>query len=67
MTKNLNVSSFRNGDPIPHAETDEEWQRAGEKGQPAWCYYENDPANGVKYGKLFLMPMYSWILKRSDT
>ena len=53
MTKNLNVSSFRNGDPIRHAETDEEWQRAHEKGQPAWCYYDNDPANGEKYGKLY--------------
>jgi uncharacterized protein (TIGR02145 family) len=53
MTKNLNVSSFRNGDPIPHAKTNAEWERAGEKGQPAWCYYDNDPANGEKYGKLY--------------
>jgi uncharacterized protein (TIGR02145 family) len=53
MTRNLNVSSFRNGDPIPHAKTDEEWQRAGQKGQPAWCYCNNDPANGEKYGKLY--------------
>jgi uncharacterized protein (TIGR02145 family) len=53
MTRNLNVSSFRNGDPIPHAKTHEEWERAGEKGQPAWCYCYNDPANGEKYGKLY--------------
>ena len=53
MTINLNVDRFRNGDPIPHARTAEEWKRAGERGQPAWCYYNNDPANGAKYGKLY--------------
>ena len=53
MTKNLNVDRFRNGDPIPQARTAEEWARAGENKQPAWCYYENDPANGAKYGKLY--------------
>jgi len=52
-TKNLNVSTFRNGDPIPEAKTIEEWERAGENKQPAWCYYNNDPANGAKYGKLY--------------
>jgi len=51
--KNLNVSTFRNGDPIPQAKTEEEWEKAGENEQPAWCYYENDPANGAKYGKLY--------------
>lgn len=53
MTKNLNVSTFRNGDPIPEAKTDEEWKLAGENQQPAWCYYDNNPANGAKYGKLY--------------
>jgi uncharacterized protein (TIGR02145 family) len=53
MTKNLDVSKFRNGDPIPEAKTDEEWVKAGENKQPAWCYYENNPANGAKYGKLY--------------
>lgn len=53
MTKNLDVSIFRNGDPIPEAKTAEEWKKAGENNQPAWCYYENDPANGAKYGKLY--------------
>jgi uncharacterized protein (TIGR02145 family) len=52
-TKNLDVSTFRNGDPIPEAKTDEEWKRAGELKQPAWCYYDNDSANGEKYGKLY--------------
>ncbi len=53
MTENLNVDKFRNGDPIPHVTTNEELERAGENGQPAWCYYDNDPANGEKYGKLY--------------
>jgi len=52
-TKNLNVSTFRNGDPIPQAKTVEEWKKAGENQQPAWCYYDNDPADGEKYGKLY--------------
>ena len=33
--------------------TDEEWEKAGKNKQPAWCYYNNDPANGAKYGKLY--------------
>ena len=53
MAKNLNVDKFRNGDPIPHARTKEEWKMAVKKGQPAWSYYENDPSNGEKIGKLY--------------
>jgi len=53
MAENLNVSTFRNGDPIPEAKTNEEWDRAGANKQPAWCYYNNDPRNGAKYGKLY--------------
>ena len=53
MTKNLDVATFRNGDPIPEAKSNEEWEKAGENKQPAWCYYNNDPANGAKYGKLY--------------
>lgn len=53
MAENLNVDTFRNGDSIPHAETEEEWKAAGEQGKPAWCCYNNDPENGKKYGKLY--------------
>jgi len=53
MVENLNVDNFRNGDPIPEAKTKEEWRLAGENKQPAWCYYDNDPSNGTKYGKLY--------------
>ena len=53
MAENLNVATFRNGDPIPEAKTKEEWMKAVEMRQAAWCYYENDPLNGDKYGKLY--------------
>ena len=52
-TENLNVEKFQNGDLIPFVETDEQWHEAGENEQPAWCYYDNDPSNGKKYGKLY--------------
>jgi uncharacterized protein (TIGR02145 family) len=52
MTKNLDVSTFRNGDPIPEAKTDDEWKLAGENKQPAWCYY-NGSKNGQNNGKLY--------------
>jgi uncharacterized protein (TIGR02145 family) len=50
---NLNVSTFRNGDTIPEVKTNKEWVAAGESGKPAWCYYNNDPVIGKKYGKLY--------------
>jgi uncharacterized protein (TIGR02145 family) len=50
---NLNVSTFRNGDSIPEAKSNKEWVAAGESGKSAWCYYNNNPANGPKYGKLY--------------
>ncbi|WKK77324.1 fibrobacter succinogenes major paralogous domain-containing protein [Marivirga salinae] len=53
MLKNLDVSVFQNGDSIPRAKTDAEWEKAGEEGTPAWCYFDNDPANGALYGKLY--------------
>jgi clan AA aspartic protease (TIGR02281 family) len=54
MSENLNVDRFRNGDLIPEAKTDEEWKKAGENKQPAWCYYNNAPKNnGYEYGKLY--------------
>jgi uncharacterized protein (TIGR02145 family) len=53
MSSNLNVDKFRNGDPILEAKTPEEWKNAGKNKQAAWCNYENDAANGDKYGKLY--------------
>lgn len=55
MKKNLNVSTFRNGDYILEAKTKEEWQQAFQNGTPAWCYYENNTYASEKYsyGKLY--------------
>jgi uncharacterized protein (TIGR02145 family) len=53
MTKNLNEDKFRNGDHIPQATSMEEWMSAAENKQPAWCYFDNDTANGAKFGKLY--------------
>jgi uncharacterized protein (TIGR02145 family) len=53
MQENLNESKFKNGEIIDQATTKEEWEKAGQEGKPAWCYYDNDAKNGVKYGKLY--------------
>jgi uncharacterized protein (TIGR02145 family) len=53
MAENLSTSKFRNGDNISQARNAAEWRRAGEKKQPAWCYYNFDPTNDGKYGKLY--------------
>lgn len=63
MTKNLDVSTFRNGDPIPQAKTNQEWSTANKAKKPAWCYYHigyseiskygGDPEKTKKYGKLY--------------
>lgn len=53
MVENLKVNTFRNGDIIPEAKSREEWKIAGNEKQPAWCYYDNDPAYEDNYGKLY--------------
>jgi len=53
MVDNLNLAKFRNGDAIPYAKTAEEWEEAGQNKQAAWCYYDNKPENGTKYGRLY--------------
>jgi uncharacterized protein (TIGR02145 family) len=49
MTRNLDVDRFRNGDLVPHVESGEEWEKVGKNGQPAWCYYDNNPDRGKLY------------------
>ena len=50
MENNLDVSTYRNGDPIPYVADATEWASLT---TGAWCYYNNDPANGNLYGKLY--------------
>jgi uncharacterized protein (TIGR02145 family) len=49
-SKNLDVATYRNGDVIPQVQDEKAW---AELTTGAWCYYDNDPANGTKYGKLY--------------
>ena len=49
---NLNVSKYRNGDVIPKVQDATQWANLT---TGAWCYYNNNTANGAVYGK-----MYNW-------
>jgi uncharacterized protein (TIGR02145 family) len=48
--KNLDVTTYRNGDAIPQVTNPAAWASLT---TGAWCYYFNDPANGASYGKLY--------------
>jgi uncharacterized protein (TIGR02145 family) len=50
MKKNLDVDHYRNGDPIPHITNSTDWKNLK---SGAWCYYEDNPAYGAIYGKLY--------------
>ena len=54
MSKNLDVSTYRDGTSIPQVTDPVEWANLT---TGAWCYYENNSANGPVYGKL-----YNWSL-----
>ena len=49
-TENLDVSTYRNGDVIPQVQDRKKW---GKLTTGAWCYFNNDPSNETKYGKLY--------------
>ncbi len=53
MSENLNLITFKNGDPIPYAESDYEWSNASLIGEPAWCYYNNDPGTKESVGIIY--------------
>ena len=48
--KNLDVPTYRNGDPIPEVQDASTWTNLT---TGAWCYYLNYTANGIIYGKLY--------------
>lgn len=50
MLKNLDVTSYKNGDIIPQVSDPTEWANLK---TGAWCYYENDTVNGHAYGRLY--------------
>ena len=49
-TKNLDVTKYRNGDAIPQVQDKNAWAKLK---TGAWCYFENNTANGTTYGKLY--------------
>jgi uncharacterized protein (TIGR02145 family) len=48
--QNLNVSKYSDGTPIPQVNDPTAWVNLT---TGAWCYYENNTANGPVYGKLY--------------
>ena len=50
MRENLDVVTYRNGDVIPQVTNATAWAALT---TGAWCYYDNDSANGAIYGKLY--------------
>ena len=50
MRENLDVLTYRNGDIIPQVTDPTAWAALT---TGAWCYYNNDVANGAIYGKLY--------------
>jgi uncharacterized protein (TIGR02145 family) len=50
MTRNLDVSTYRNGDQIPECTDATQWESLT---TGAWCYYSNESSNGTIYGKLY--------------
>jgi uncharacterized protein (TIGR02145 family) len=50
-TKNLDVITYRNGDPIPQVRDSVQWRNLT---TGAWCWYKNDSATyAAKYGRLY--------------
>ena len=44
--QNLDVTHYRNGDPIPFVKSKKKW---GNLTTGAYCYYDNDPEKGILY------------------
>jgi uncharacterized protein (TIGR02145 family) len=50
MGENLKVSKYSDGTTIPNITDNRQW---ASNTTGAWCYYDNNAANNVKYGKLY--------------
>jgi uncharacterized protein (TIGR02145 family) len=50
QSTDLDVTTYRDGTPIPQVTDSTAWANLT---TGAWCYYNNDPANGAIYGKLY--------------
>ena len=56
--ENLRTTKFNDGTPIPQVTDDAGWKALA---SPGFCYYENNPEHGKKYGIL-----YNWYAASSD-
>jgi len=45
----LKVTSFRNGESIFFAQSDEDWEQASNEGKAAYCFVQGDQSKGVLY------------------
>jgi uncharacterized protein (TIGR02145 family) len=52
-TKNLNVATYRNGDPIPFATNQSDWDNYAANQIGAYRYYNDDPTTETIYGKWY--------------
>ena len=53
MAENLNVDKFQNGDIIRKVNSSQEWIAACLRKEPVWMYFQNNPQNGIKFGKIY--------------
>jgi len=53
MVENISVDVFLNGDTIPQAKSINDWLRASQNKEPAWCYYEDSAKDSLGFGKLY--------------
>jgi uncharacterized protein (TIGR02145 family) len=50
MAENLNVSTYRDGTPIPEVTDNTAWSNSS---SGAWSWHDNNAANGSTYGRLY--------------
>lgn len=50
MVTNLRVTHYRNGDPIPHKTSNNDWTSTS---SGAYCVYDNNSSNAYIYGNLY--------------
>jgi uncharacterized protein (TIGR02145 family) len=50
MAENLKVNKYNDGTAIPNITDNTQWQN---NTTGAWSYYDNNPVNNTKYGKLY--------------
>jgi uncharacterized protein (TIGR02145 family) len=53
MKNNLSVLNFQNGDEIPIIKENKKWEKAGDKGLPACCLFNNDESKINTEGVLY--------------